>query len=649
MTRLSIILRCHNHVEVTQHCLESFVANEPSSEYEFIVVNDASTDETSEFLKSLEGNVVVENLDVFSGFGHANNIGAKHATGDYLVFLRPEAVFSSDSISELLKAFDVMPTLGAASSLAAYSGGYGLAAGASMFRNAEIIPYGHDFAFQYDPRAVINRRVDVVDSHCLVVDAGLFRRIGGFNESYSSPEFACAELSFQLHGLGFETQSIGTSQVQVSEDLPSDANHEADQKLFVSQWGAELLTRPTFAEVSEDEWAHRPESDDKKSILVLDPQAPMYDRSSGHQRLWNLLTQLREEGHAVTYISHSTWEMSRMKKELGQLGIVLYGGDPGHVGEYSVDHMHKVVKPSLSPDFSILAARQRFDVVYISFWHLAEKALPLVRQLWPEASVVVDSVDIQYLRERRSAELSGNSSEIKKADEIKRRELATYAAADRVVCITRDEENLLKTALPEIETLIIPNTHALIDSGPAWAERRDLLFVGNFSHPPNIDALRWWTNEIEPILATKLPGVRLNVFGNDPEDRAKEFGSENVLVHGHVRDLTPELHRARISVAPLRVGAGMKGKVGEAMSAALPVVCTSIAAEGMDLVDGEHVLLANDAATFAERIVDLYNDELKWNSIRFASQAAVAERWSPESLRNVIPLLIGKKTMAGVR
>ncbi len=182
---------------------------------------------------------------------------------------------------------------------------------------------------------------------------------------------------------------------------------------------------------------------------------------------------------------------------------------------------------------------------------------------------------------------------------------------------------MLSRALPGVRVSVVGNVHPAVEAGPDRSGRTGLLFVGNANHRPNVDAVRWWRDEIAPLLAQQLPGVQLTVVGNDPVGALRELQGPGIRVLGWVPETRPHLDEALVSVAPLRYGAGMKGKLGEAMAAGLPVVATTIAAEGMELVQDEHALLASDAPLFAAAVVRLHEDAQLWERLRGSAREHV--------------------------
>lgn len=169
-----------------------------------------------------------------------------------------------------------------------------------------------------------------------------------------------------------------------------------------------------------------------------------------------------------------------------------------------------------------------------------------------------------------------------------------------------------------------------MDEDPVTCEHREgLLFIGNFNHPPNADAVTYFVREVFPQVKRDIPGMTLTVVGNNPSEEIISLRSDDVVITGYVPETEPYLKKARVSISPLRFGSGMKGKIGEAMAAGLPVVTTSIGAEGMGLVSGENAFIADDAESFARGIVRLCNDDQLWTDMASAGKQYIRENFSP--------------------
>lgn len=655
--RVSIVILCYNKVELTQACLESLSATDPQIPFEVIVIDNASQDETPEFLAMLEGDVRVERMEENLGFVRGCNHGASLARGEFVLFLNNDTVLQPGWLEPLVAVMDEDPRCGAVSPMLIYPDGRVNDAGGLVFADGECWRYGMGDGAVDNPKLNSRRAVDYAMGACLLVRKSLWDLIGGFDERYAPAYYEDVDLSFAIRAQGYRVFYEPASRVVHVEggtggtDVTSGAKQYQviNRGKFAEKWADELSHRPRMDPTIVENWAHRgqggfgPGEDsvsswnqaivaqqDSHNVLIIDPLVPMFDRNSGHMRLWHAITQLRAMGNSVTYWAYMPYELNTYQPHLAKIGVPVYGPDPRYM---SGDELIPQAQPIFTPEFENWAQWQRFDTIIVNFWYMAEALMPLLRSAWPDATIVIDSVDVHFLREQREAELRNDPALVAKANETKRKELAAYKSADRLIACTPADADLLRTELPDQDVVVLTNAHDLLPMGPGFDVRRDLLFVGNFIHHANPDALLWWRDEVAPLLREALPDVVLHVIGNDPANVVPQLCGPNMVAHGWVQDLVPHLQQARISVAPLRFGAGMKGKVGEALSAGLPVVGSPIAVEGMDLVDGKDVLVAKTPEQFVEQIVTLYNNKTLWETLRENGRQLVDDRWGVKQMR----------------
>ena len=203
--------------------------------------------------------------------------------------------------------------------------------------------------------------------------------------------------------------------------------------------------------------------------------------------------------------------------------------------------------------------------------------------------------------------------------------------------VSEIERTLLRADAPNARVELLSNLHRIAGSGPAYAQRRDLVFVGGFRHPPNVDAARWFANDAFPLIRERLPEVKFHCIGSHTPPEIEALAAlPGVIVHGHVADIDPYMDGCRIAIAPLRYGAGVKGKINLSMAHGQPVVATSCAVEGMHLRDGEDVLVADTPQTFADSVVRLYSDEALWRMLADNGLDSVAHHFSLDAARTAV-------------
>jgi glycosyltransferase involved in cell wall biosynthesis len=336
--------------------------------------------------------------------------------------------------------------------------------------------------------------------------------------------------------------------------------------------------------------------------LVCAPLPPEYDQEAGSRRIFHTITFLIEAGLRVAFVCENAPPNSRHLRHLRQLGVPTYVG----FGERTQE----------------LIEAGGFNLAVFAFWDLANRHADLVRRLSPGTRIVIDSVDLHWLRKARQAFGNGTDAAGTLDSDFGQElvgEISTYARADAVLTVSTREADLIHE---------ITGTTGLAWAVPQWddtppspipfEERRGIVFVGNFRHTPNLDAVQYLCGEIIPRLPRKLREAHpLRIVGNGLDSRveAAVAGCSNVALVGWVPSVTPYFHGARATVVPLRFGAGTKRKVIQALLARTPAIATPIGAEGLDLVSGRHLMVAADAAAFARAIERVLTDAELWEEL----------------------------------
>ena len=357
--------------------------------------------------------------------------------------------------------------------------------------------------------------------------------------------------------------------------------------------------------------------DGVRRILVIDHAVPTPDVDSGSVRMFGLLRLLIGLGSPVTFAS------DRLENDVTQIEAAKKLGVKVLVGYTEIRaHLEHV--------------GSGYTLAILSRPETAAAYMPLVRAYAPYAEVVYDSVDLHHLRFRRAAELKNDSRQARRAEFYFELEMLAFTFADRAIAITETEKLAILRRWPKAVVEVVPNVHSVGISPMPRMARKNLVFIGGYDHEPNVDAVVWFVQEVFPKILEQIPGVNFTILGSKPPESVKELASKNVNVVGWVPDPEPYFEASRIFVAPLRYGAGMKGKIGQAMSLGLPVVTTQIGAEGMQLADGVHALIADDADAFSAAVVRLYNDEALWASLQRGAAAHIERNFSDGAVHNIL-------------
>jgi glycosyltransferase involved in cell wall biosynthesis len=333
-------------------------------------------------------------------------------------------------------------------------------------------------------------------------------------------------------------------------------------------------------------------------------------------RMVNLMRVLGELGCQVSFLPDNRAWFERYTPALQEIGV------------------EALYHPFVSDPVALFRERGReFDAIVLSRHYVAAGYIGLARLHAPQAKLVFDTVDLHYLREQRAAELSGKADLAAHAASTRAQELRIMRDCDTTLVVSPVEREVLAADAPDVRVEVLSNVHEIHGCRRPFGERRDLVFVGGFQHPPNTDAVTWFVTEIFPRVRAAIDGVRFHVIGSKVPGEIEALASDDVLVHGFVEDIAPYMDGCRVSVAPLRYGAGVKGKVNLAMSYGLPVVATPCAVEGMHVDEGVDVLVAGDAEAFADAIVRLYDDETLWNSLSANGLGNVRRHFSFDAAR----------------
>lgn len=354
--------------------------------------------------------------------------------------------------------------------------------------------------------------------------------------------------------------------------------------------------------------------------LLVDVSTPRPDRDSGSLRSVNLMRLLRAQGHAVDFLPDDGRAAGHYAGLLRALGVTVHDApDRAPYPRWFDRHL------------------AGYDVLVLSRYHLAEFLLPLARRAAPSTRVVLDTVDLHHVRERREAEIRGDARLRRLAQATRDRELAAIAAADATWVVSAAERDLLAHDLPDVRVALLPNIVEPVADAPGFSAREGLLFVGGARHPPNVDAVEWLVADIFPRVRIRQPDCTLHLVGDGLSQlEVLRVPGPGVVVHDHVPDLAPLLARCRVGLAPLRYGAGVKGKVNQYMAHGLAVVATTGAAEGAFLEHGRDVLLADDAGSLAAAVSLACTDASLWQRLVDHGQHNTRRHFSFDTARRAL-------------
>lgn len=619
--RASIVIPVYNQFAHTLTCLRALAAHPPAAGCEVIVVDDGSSDETEALLPKIDG-LRYHRRTENGGFIAACNDGATLARGEYLIFLNNDTVPQPGWLDALLRTFDEHPGAGLVGAQLLYPDGRLQEAGGMVFADGSGWNYGR-FEAPDDPRFAFVRNADYCSGAAIAIARALFVSLGGFDTRYAPAYYEDTALAFAVRDAGFQVLYQPASRVVHREgttagtDTGSGAKafQPRNRQRFAEHWSQALAKQPTSTppDVSTAVHGHR-------QILIIDSLTPDAGRDSGSLRLLNLMRLLREQGAHVVFLPANRSHAGVATGVLQQLGVeVWYAPWVKRVPAWLREH------------------GSRFDSVLLCRHYVASEFLPLLRRHAPQARIVFDTVDLHYLREQRGADISNDAAQQRNALRTRTLELDVIAKADTTLVVSEIERALLARDAPQAQVEVLSNLHRIAGPGHLFDQRKDIVFVGGFRHPPNVDAVRWFVEDVFPQVRAVLPDVVFHCVGSDVPPAIRSLDVHpGVRIHGHVPDIAPCMDGMRVAVAPLRFGAGVKGKINMSMAHGQPVVATSCAAEGMHLSDGFDVLVADDARVFADAVLRLYQDETLWQTLADNGLDNVGRHFSLDSGREPV-------------
>jgi GT2 family glycosyltransferase/glycosyltransferase involved in cell wall biosynthesis len=619
--QVSVIIPIHGKLAYTLACLRSLARHGARAPFEVIVVDDASPDESVAVLAQIEGLRLLRNAHNL-GFIDSCNAGAAAARGDYLLFLNNDTQVTSGWLDALLECFATEADCGIVGSRLVYPDGRLQEAGCLVFADGSCWNVGR-FEQRDLPAYRYRRSVDYVSGASLMIRRQTFDQVGGFDNRYAPAYYEDTDLAFSVRALGLKVYYEPRSLVIHCEGISAGTNLDAGMKqyqmrnrsIFVDKWTSELTQQATPG-TPLAKALHRKL---RGHILLVDSMTPDPRRDSGSLRLVGMLKLLHQDGYRLSFAPDDGHASNAQVDALGDLGVeVLARPWLQDIPRWLAEHGHQL------------------SAVILSRHTVAGQYAQLVRRHAPQAKLIFDTVDLHFLREQRAAELTGQPAMQRQADASRRNELALIEQADVSFVVSPHEQALLKQLAPHARVELLSNIHEVHGRRAPFAGRRDLVFIGGWGHPPNADAIRWIADEILPALREAIPDICVHILGDMPENVRQELHRPGLQLHGRVPDLSPWMDSCLASIAPLRFGAGVKGKINMAMSYGLPVIATPLAVEGMFLKGGRDVLLAESPMDMTTALVRLYAEECFWSQISEASLLNIQQHFSTDAARHVL-------------
>jgi len=602
----SIVIPVYGQRDVTARCLASIAASAVDTPFEVIVVDDASPDDTLAMLDRWSGIRVVRNAEN-QGYLRSTNAGAAAARGDVVVLLNNDTEVGDGWLDRLLDVLRSFPDTGLVGARLVYPDGRLQEAGNIIWSDGSGWNYGR-LADPDDPAYLFVREVDYCSAACLAVRRNLWDELGGFDDRYAPAYYEDADLAFAVRQRGWRVRYQPAAVVVHHEGLSHGTDeasglksHQVANRVRFSEKWAEALT------------SHRPHDVDlvldasvrthRGRVLVADFEVPQWDRHAGALRMCRILEILVELGWQVTFVPGNLSPLQPYTDRLRQKGIEIVTG--GFDQRAFLEHRGGA-----------------FDAALISRPDEGMRWLGPLRSACPDVPVLYDTVDLHGVRMERARAVGVSHFDEETEARVAEQERLLLQRCDVAVVVSEADRNWVEADVPGARTAVVGTIHEPLPEGPPFGDRTGLIFVGSWNHPPNGDAVTWFLDEVLPVVRRDVHDLEVHLVGSDQPDG---LGGDDPLVHCHgwVEDLEPLYASVRLSIAPLRFGSGIKGKIGEAMAHGVPVVATSVGAEGFDFGPDFEIAVGDQPEEFAAHLVRLHEDAAAWERSSIGGAAAM--------------------------
>lgn len=626
---VSIVISTYGQVDLTLSCLASIVKTRPRYAIEVLVVDDAFPDAAeSSRLNAVQGIRLSRNPSNL-GFLLSCNRAAREAKGKYLYFLNNDTELRAGAIDALVELLEGRSDVGMVGSKLIFPNGLLQEAGGIVWRDASAWNYGRgrDPAL---PEFNYVREVDYCSGASIMVRRDLFESLGGFDEAFVPAYYEDVDLAFRIRERGMKVMLEPRSVVVHYEGMSHGtdlqqgvkAHQVVNQALMVKRWGA-VLKRENYLN-AERVIRAKDRASTRKFILVLDHYVPQPDRDAGSRSVMGIIDSLLGAGWLVKFWPHNRYYDEKYTPLLEQRGI-------------------EVLDNRSSGDFLSWMQQNgnELDHVLVIRPDVATYAIP---GLLGTTSAVLSfyGVDLHFARMRRQAVLDGDAQGLAAADKMELLERRVWRNFDVVIYPSEEEAAVVRELSPGTAACgIVPFFFDAQLARVSPPSSRTILFVAGFTHAPNVDAAKFLVEKIVPLLVQKIRSLKVILAGSNPTAEVKALASQHVEVTGYISDaaLGALYETCRVAVAPLRFGAGVKGKVIEALSSGLPIVTTTIGAQGISGL-ADIVPVHDDVAGFADALERLLTDDAGWIAQSARQVTFAQEFYSRDSMaRSVLSAL----------
>lgn len=596
----SIIIPVYNNVYLTLKCLISLTKINLIEKCEIIIISDASYDESDEIIEKISGIIYLKN-EKNLGFIKSCNKASLLSRGDYIVFLNNDTILDKEWLSELAKTFEVSPNIGLVGSKLVYPDKRLQEAGGIIWSNGSAWNWMHKKDPNH-PSANFMRDVDYVTGASLMIPRSLFEALGRFDSRYQHSYYEDTDLAMSVRKAGYRVVYQPTSQLVHYEGASSGRDPKKGAKryqvinreIFVEKWKNELSLH--------HEYGKNPlKASDRQvrgNVLIIGADTPTPDRDSGSMDMYNFIKILIDLNYRVHFIPSKNFNNDKYYVKILQ-----------RIGVNCIYYPYYK-----SVDSYLKKSGELFEYVILCRKKYAKRSIDYVKKYCINSILIFYTVDLHFLRDLRRYKIENNDILYRKAQSSFHSEMKIIDSVDCTIVLSKKEKIILNV-LRRNNISIIPLIRQFdILEGVNFSDRNGVSFIGGYNHLPNVDAVNFMVHEIWPELrklldAKGLPPIVLNIYGADMPKEFIDFEVDDIAVHGYIENAEDAFRNVRLSMAPLRYGAGLKGKLATSFGYGVPVLGSRVAYEGVD-IKSRSVLCVNSlsATDYAMALVRVYYD-----------------------------------------
>lgn len=602
---VSIIIHDVGDLKTILNCLYHIQKNDQNISREIIVINDKNIDEISSYLGNIKGITLINNEES-NGLTQAINLSIEKAKGQFIYLLDSHALVQENYLSSLIDVFNTKENVGAVGSKMISAENTIIEAGNLVFENSEIVELGKSDAIDA-PQFNFVRKVDLCDGSLLFCKTNKNGDLNLLNETFSSLYFAEANLCLKLK----KEENLNTYYQPLSEVTCVDNSFKAktnnDKEGFANRWNS-YFTDKKYIKSEKINYSNHYKT---PNFLFLEENMPKPDQDSGSRRFMEIIKILQKNGHHIVLaVKHFD--------EAKDSDYIPYFQNAGvEICRDYVNAQNKIIRV----EGQVVNALSYVDVVWIFRPLGFDHWYNLLKSKINGQKIIYDMVDLHYLRmERENNYIDVVTKErVQEISFFKEKEYSGMNISDAVISISDEEKNTVsENGVKKDKIFTVSNIHKPVDNVPvSFSEREGLLFIGGYNHLPNIDAVKFLHDQILPLVWAKNDKIKISILGPDfPTDLKEKYHSDRFQILGYQETVDLWFENSRVFVAPLRYGAGVKGKIGQALEFKLPVITTGIGAEGMSLEDQKTALISDEnPQNFADKILELYDNENLWQTL----------------------------------